>query len=141
MSMWTHVTGCIYVDTMHNSKNIKKYVEKILKDAPLITGSERNADIFINPLSGYNTSVYNGKNIKNFQTCEGITIVADLRDREIKKTREEVSNFLDFIKDKFLIINIGLNLTDGNKNISFFEKEDNSYDSKERKPEKEIEYE
>lgn len=141
MSMWTHVTGCIYVDTMHNSKDIKKYVEKILKDAPLITGSEQNADIFINPLSGYNTSVYNGGNIEYFQTCVGITIVADLRDREIKETKEEVSNFLDFIKGNFLIINIGLNLTDGHKKFLFTEKEDNSYDSKERKPEKEIEYE
>lgn len=131
MSVWTHVTGCIYVDTMHNSKDIKKYVEKILEDAPLITGSEQNADIFINPLSGFNTSVFNGDNIEHFQTCVAITIVADLRDREIKETREEVSNFLDFIKDNFLIINMGLNLTDGNKNILFFEKEDNSYDSKE----------
>ena len=139
--MWTHVTGCIYVDTMQCRKDIKKYIKKILKDAPLITGSERNADIFINPLSGYNTSVFNGDNIEDFQTCAGITIVADLRDREIKETREEVSSFLDFIKDNFLIINMGLNLTDGNKNILFFEKENNSYDSKEKKPEEEIEYE
>ena len=139
--MWTHVTGCIYVDTMHNSKNIKKYVEKILKDAPLVTGSERNADIFINPLTGYNTSVYNSKSIKNFQTCVGVTIVADLRDRKIEETREEIANFLDFIRDNFLIINIGLNLTDGNKNILFVEKENNSYDSKEEKLEKEVEYE
>lgn len=139
--MWTHVTGCIYVDTMHNNKNIKKYVERILKDAPLITGSEQNADIFINPLSGYNTSVYNGGHIEYFQTCAGITIVADLRDRKIEETREEIANFLDFIRDNFLIINIGLNLTDGNKNILFVEKENNSYDSKEERLEKDVEYE
>lgn len=41
MSMWTHVTGCIYVDTMQEKKDIKKYIKKILKDAPLITGSEK----------------------------------------------------------------------------------------------------
>ena len=32
MSMWTHVTGCIYVDTMQNRKDIKKYIKKILKN-------------------------------------------------------------------------------------------------------------
>ena len=117
--MWTHVTGCIYVDTMHNSKNIKKYVEKILKDVPLITGSERNADIFINPLSGYNTSVFNGDNIEDFQTCAAITIVADLRDREMEKTQEEIVGFINFIRDKFLIIDTSLRLTDGNTNTLF----------------------
>lgn len=120
--MWTHVTGCIYVDTMHNNKNIKKYVERILKDAPLITGSEQNADIFINPLSGYNTSVYNGGHIEYFQTCAGITIVADLRDREMEKTQEEIVGFIDFIKDKFLILDTSLRLTDGNANTLFFVK-------------------
>lgn len=119
MSMWTHVTGCIYVDTMHNSKDIKKYVEKILKDAPLITGSEQNADIFINPLSGYNTSVFNRDNIEDFQTCAAITIVADLRDREMEKTQEEIVGFTDFIRDKFLIIDTSLRLTDGNTNTLF----------------------
>ncbi len=126
---------------MVTKRNIKKYVENILKNAPLITGSEQNADVFINPLNGYNTSIYNSQSIKNFQTCVGITIVADLRDREIEETREEIENFLDFIRDNFLIINIGLNLTDGNKNILFVEKENNSYDSKEEKLEKEVEYE
>lgn len=119
MSMWTHVTGCIYVDTMQDRKDIKKYIKKILKDAPLITGSEKNADIFINPLSGYNTSVFNGDNIEDFQTCATITIVADLRDREMEKTQEEIVGFTDFIRDKFLIIDTSLRLTDGNTNTLF----------------------
>lgn len=119
MSMWTHVTGCIYVDTMQDRKDIKKYIKKILKDAPLITGSEKNADIFINPLSGYNTSVFNGDNIEDFQTCAAITIVADLRDREMEKTQEEIVGFTDFIRDKFLIIDTSLRLTDGNTNTLF----------------------
>ena len=124
MSMWTHVTGCIYVDTMQDRKDIKKYIKKILKDAPLITGSEKNADIFINPLSGYNTSVFNGDNIEDFQTCATITIVADLRDREIEKTQEEIVGFTDFIRDKFLIIDASLRLTDGNTNTLFLSNED-----------------
>ena len=119
MSMWTHVTGCIYVDTMQDRKDIKKYIKEILKDAPLITGSEKNADIFINPLSGYNTSVFNGDNIEDFQTCATITIVADLRDREMEKTQEEIVGFTDFIRDKFLIIDTSLRLTDGNTNTLF----------------------
>ena len=56
MSRWTHVIGSLYVDTYKHEKDIKGYVENLLEKAPKITGSERDCDIFVNPLSGYNTS-------------------------------------------------------------------------------------
>ena len=34
MSQWTHVIGCLYVETYKEKKDIKKYVENILKNAP-----------------------------------------------------------------------------------------------------------
>lgn len=45
--------------------------------------------------------------------------MADLRDREMEKTQEEIVGFTDFIRDKFLIIDTSLRLTDGNTNTLF----------------------
>ena len=45
--------------------------------------------------------------------------MADLRDREIEKTQEEIVGFTDFIRNKFLIIDTSLRLTDGNTNTLF----------------------
>ena len=56
MSWWTHIVAAIDVDTYISSKTIKSDVEELLKGAPAITGSEGNADIFVNVLSGTNIS-------------------------------------------------------------------------------------
>ena len=45
--------------------------------------------------------------------------MADLRDREMEKTQEEIVGFTDFIREKFLIIDASLRLTDGNTNTLF----------------------
>ena len=108
MSNWTHVTGCLYVETYKERKNIKKYVEKMLEKAPKITGSEGDLDIFVNPLSGYNVSSY--KTDKNgdwlhYQTCVAITMVGNLRDTEIKYKKPEILEFLKYI-EKFLEFDI-----------------------------------
>lgn len=50
--------------------------------------------------------------------------MADLRDREIEKTQEEIVGFTDFIRDKFLILDASLRLTDGNTNTLFLSNED-----------------
>lgn len=106
MSNWTHIIGSLYINTYTNRKNIKKYVENILKDAPKITGSEDDTNIFVNPLSGYNVSSYkedkNGDFI-HYQTCVCITLAGDLRDRDMNRTEEEFNKFIEFIKSKFEI--------------------------------------
>lgn len=101
MSLWTHVVGCVYIETFTERKNIKHYVEKKLKDAPKITGSEEDVDVFVNPLSGYNVSSW--KTDKkgdwlHYQTCVGVTLIGDLRDRQLEQTREEVINFLQYLQ-------------------------------------------
>lgn len=104
MSNWTHIIGSLYIETYTERKNIKKYVENILKDAPKITGSEDDTNIFVNPLSGYNVSSY--KENKNgefltYQTCVCISLAGDLRDRDMSKTEEEFEEFIKFISSKF----------------------------------------
>lgn len=132
MSYWTHIIATLDVDTYIEDKNIKEKVEDILKDAPKITGSEKNADIFVNVLSGHNTSTNcdcNSCDYKDtiihhdkggfscdadktyqcpwgeYQTRVVITVIGDLRDRIKERTKEEYKEFYNFIKDKFYIRN------------------------------------
>ena len=99
MSNWTHIVGSLYIETNKMKKNIKEYVIQELDNAPKITGSERNADIFINELSGSNVWCDN----KEYQTCVCISIIGDLRDRSLGQTEEEYVEFIDFIRERFMI--------------------------------------
>ena len=55
MSMWTHITACMSVETGIVAKKpaLKKQVKEYLDKAPKITGSEGPADVFVNIQSGY----------------------------------------------------------------------------------------
>ena len=48
MSDWSHITACIYVETEIQDENIKEILEEILRQAPKITGSEGNAEVYVN---------------------------------------------------------------------------------------------
>lgn len=139
MSCWTHITSCISVDTnmMENKRILKKLIEDALRRAPKITGSEGNADVFVNVQSGYNwfvntdcdhckykdTIIELGKGefecspAKNYtcksgkyQTCVVISVQGDLRDRTKEKTKEEFENFLNFIKNKYTVRDYSINI-------------------------------
>ena len=97
MSMWTHIVASIDVDTFKESHTIKKDVEKMLKNAPKITGSEGPADVFVNVLSGYTISSYENGKKEKFQTRVVITVIGDLRDRTKDQTEKEWNDFKNFI--------------------------------------------
>ena len=124
MSRWTHIIGSFYIETNVETDNLKSYIEDQLKFAPKITGSEKDVDIFVNPLSGHNTFVSsdckrckyketlksldneflecdadNGYHCPegNYQTCAVITIVGDLRDRDADTTISETVSFMDYL--------------------------------------------
>jgi hypothetical protein len=134
MSNWTYIVSTIDIDTNIEDINIKERVLEILKDAPKITGSERNADVFVNILSGHNVSIgcdcehcKNKESIINYEngsfSCERednficpeaeyqtrviITIAGSLRDRVKEETKEEYKKFIKFIKSQpdFYIMN------------------------------------
>ena len=125
MSRWTHVTGCLYIETHKERKDIELYVKELLDKAPKITGSERDADIFVNVLSGHNTwtncdceHCEYGKTIVHleeggfqcdaqeeyecpdgeYQTCVAITLIGDFRDRDGEITRKEVEAFIRYLQ-------------------------------------------
>ncbi len=97
MSMWTHIVASIDVDTFKESHTIKEDVEKMLENAPKITGSEGPADVFVNVLSGYTIRTYKDDKTDEFQTRVVITVIGDLRDRTIDQTEKEWNEFKDFI--------------------------------------------
>jgi hypothetical protein len=125
MSLWTHIVAVLDVDTYIIGNNICDIVINQLKNAPKITGSEGNADIFVNSLSDYNHHFssdcehckYKDTIIHykeggfscdaeaEFNCPEGkyqsritITIVGDLRDREKERTKQEYNEFYKYIK-------------------------------------------
>jgi hypothetical protein len=121
--MWTHIAAVIDVNTYMESDDIENDVRNLLKAAPKITGSECDADVFVNVLSGHNmftTADCNrckyGKTIQyyddgfdcespegydcpcgEYQTRVVITVVGDLRDRTRKETKTEWVEFKNFI--------------------------------------------
>lgn len=124
MSMWTHIVAAIDVDTCIECDDIENRIEKLLKIAPKITGSEGDADVFVNVLSGYN--MYTSKDCDRCEfgnsivhldegvfTCEApvnyecpsgkyqtravITVIGDLRDRTRDRTKAEWMEFKKYI--------------------------------------------
>jgi hypothetical protein len=112
MSCWTHIVATIDVDTFIQDKNIKDITEGVLQYAPKITGSERDARVYVNVLDGHNTSIYvNDGNCESYQTRVVITVIGDLRDRDKETTLREYREFVKFIKDKWMIRNKTVKIT------------------------------
>lgn len=124
MSLWTHIVGVIHIDTYIEVDDIKKYVEDSLKHAPKITGSERDAAIFVNAEPGHCMSTScdcNRCEYKNtiqhlseggwscdapnnyrcpfgeYQTRAIITVCGDLRDKMKAQTKKEWNAFHRYI--------------------------------------------
>lgn len=126
MSHWTHIIASLHIDTNIKDHEIKKVVESMLSKAPKITGSEKDADIFVNTLSGHNTWISfdcgvctYGKTAEitgeglvcdcpddfhcpsgEYQTCVVITIVGNLRDRHKAQTQKEYQRFKKYVVKK-----------------------------------------
>lgn len=127
MSAWTHVVAVYHIETYSQEENIKEYVQNLLKNSPKITGSQSNADVFVNVLSGHNASTNVDckhctyvktiihhpegglsceapKEYKcptgEYQTCVTITVVGNLRDRTKACTKREIQEFERFLRLK-----------------------------------------
>jgi len=116
MSLWTHIVGVMHVDTYEHVDDIKLYVEEALKGAPSITGSEKDAAVFVNPEPGCNIWVScdcgrcdhnddfecnapEGYRCKSgeYQSRAVITVQGDLRDRSRRQTEREWDAFHRYV--------------------------------------------
>ena len=126
MSWWTYIVATIDVDTWQERHDIKEYVENLLKDAPPITGSEGNADVFVNVRGGHSITVFPDCKLcpyfggyddedewmcrkptpikcpepeTEYQSRVVITVEGDLRDRYMPQTKAEWRAFKKYVED------------------------------------------
>ena len=111
MSYWTYINGTINVDVPGRTQPEIEYILKtILDHLPIVSGSERNMEVYINKRYGDNSSCSNdeyGMETNNLTDSYGnksqqgwlrtqstyiITVNASLRDRKFEQT------FREFIK-------------------------------------------
>lgn len=92
MSMWTHITACISLETgaIMKKPELKKYVQNYLSKAPKITGSEGNADVFVNIQSGY--SWYMNRDCEHCKYQDKLIDVKGVDDKEDYKLCDYASN-------------------------------------------------
>lgn len=143
MSRWTHITSCISIEAgiLDNKIGLKREIQKILRHAPKITGSENDADIFVNIPSGYNFFMSRdcehckykdtirhitkeGEEClecdapryydcsSEYQTQAVISIQGDLRDKDGETTKVEFIDFLNYIKKKYIVRDYSINIED-----------------------------
>ena len=141
MSCWTHITACLSVETgiIAKKPELKRKVKQYLKNAPKITGSEADADVFVNIQSGHN--FYTSRNCERcvykdtlrdikvdgedwtecdaptghkcsaeYQTCIVISIQGDLRDRMKDETQKEFDAFLKYIEKEYWVRDYSVNI-------------------------------
>ena len=114
MSLWTHVTGAIYVIMYSQSiAHTLNYARLMLANAPKVTGSEGDMQTYVNILNGYNYVEFENGAKRKWQTGVIISLVGDLRDRTIDQTKQELEIFLDYIKDNQCFMrSLSVSLTD-----------------------------
>lgn len=130
MSKWVNIVAAIQVDTFMEEPDMKEIVEELLKKAPAITGSEKNADVFVNVKTGYNVWLSHDcahceykesvmehpqkTHVKvscsapreypcpkgEYQSQVVITVSGSLKDRVKEETEKEWLLFLDYIKNR-----------------------------------------
>jgi len=113
MSHWTHIIGTIRVSPMGRTQPEKRYIlETVLAHLPLVTGSECDMEIHINVGGGASSSCscdefdmqtdkgkdwYGNRSSKGWFDIEEdylLTVVGNLRDREIEETFKEFQKWL-----------------------------------------------
>lgn len=114
MSLWTHVIGVINVNMYTQSdEQTLNHARYMVAHAPKVTGSEGDMQTYVNILNGYNYVEFENGTKRKWQTGVIISLVGDLRDRTIDKTKQELETFLDYIKDnKCFMHSLSVSLTD-----------------------------
>lgn len=118
MSSWTYVVGAIEVDTYGRTSAESIYIaQSVVDHLPKITGGERDANIYVNLVDGYNSgcshdefgnysNLSNRNQYKMFesQTKVVITINGSLRDRHFIETIREATSFINRLSKRLDVI-------------------------------------
>lgn len=129
----TTISATIFLETYKRAENLKEYVSNILENAPKITGEKGDAITFINMMPGTNAHIFQDCETcpykatrlinsegdiqceapagfdcpeANFQTRIVITIIGELKNRDVAQTRSEWFAYKEYIREKFGQFNI-----------------------------------
>lgn len=109
MSKWTYIKAMIIAECFNlENKNRRQtigFLNETIKKYPSITGSESNANLFINVDNNFD----NDSDTHSFL----ITIMGSLRDRSIKTTLKEYNALLRHINNDFLVVDHMYKIDDG----------------------------
>ena len=126
MSLWTYIDGTITVEPMGRTQAEKRYIlETVLNHLPLVTGSEKDMNVYIIQKNGTNFSSScdeygeHTNNLVNWYGChdyeEGwlriqseyiLVVNGSFRDREFNETFREFMNWLCRLAKRVSINNI-----------------------------------
>jgi hypothetical protein len=126
MSFWTYIDGTITVEPMGRTQAEKRYIlETVLNHLPLVTGSEKDMNVYIIQKNGTNSSSScdeygeHTNNLVNWYGChdyeEGwlriqreyiLVVNGSFRDREFNETFREFMNWLCRLAKRVSINNI-----------------------------------
>ena len=95
MSRWTHITSCMSVDTcIENKKRIKKSIIDYINNAPKITGSESDAEVYVTLQRGYNISSWKQDKTAIFEN--GKIISYEEGSSNLKNGTETIKRYVRF---------------------------------------------
>ena len=114
MSMWTYINGTITVSPMGRTQAEKRYIlDTVLKHLPVVTGSERDMNVYVIQKNGYNSSSscdefgYSTNNLTDSHGSKSqrygylriqdeyiLVVNGSFRDREFEQTLQEFNKWI-----------------------------------------------
>jgi len=139
MSYWTHITGTIAVEPFGRTQAEKRYIlDTVLEHLPLVTGSERNMEVYVVQPNGTTSSsscdefgertnnlvdTYGDKSRRYgwLRTQRGylLTISSNFRDRTFDETHREFVKWLTRLAKRVNVVDICVKLSDENRQKIF----------------------
>lgn len=137
MSYWTYINGTVKVHPMGRTQAEKRYIlETVLEHLPLVTGSEKDMNVYVIQKNGHNSSSscdefgYSTNNLtdsygdKSRRRCwlriqdEYILVVnGSFRDREFDQTFSEFQKWLCRLAKRISVENVLVEIKGYDKNI------------------------
>lgn len=138
MSYWTYINGTITVSPMGRTQAEKRYVlETVLDHLPIVTGSERNMDVYIVQKNGgssisscdeFGFTTNNLTDRSGFKTRDGwlrcqdeyiLVVNGSLRNRNFERTFREFNKWLCRLSKRVMIKDVLVRVTGYDKEALF----------------------
>ncbi len=130
MSSWTYVNGTIVVSTPGRTQHEKRYIlETVLEHLPVVTGSERDMEVYVIQKRGHNRTSYSDEffeRTNNLRDRYGdrsrkrgflhiqdeyiLVVDASLRDREFEETFQEFMKWICRLSKRVIVYDVNVKI-------------------------------